>query len=566
MNQTNDGFTNLVSNLGGANGKTRANSYVLTPQSQQQIDTAYRTSTWFGKIVDIPADDATREWRSWKAESEQIELIEATEKRLGVQHKVNKALKWSRLYGGAVIIPDLPGISAEEYVPSAYQTRFLHVLSRYEITAHGVNRDPLSRYFGQPEYYTIQSQQGVETRFHPSRVVLVNGRTTGTELTDIWGDSIWMHLADSILASDSGAAAIAALLQEAKVDVVRIANFMDGLASGTKYEADVQRRWDLVAILKSVANVVLLDKDDEWDQKTVNWTGLPDVMRTLLTVMAGAADIPVTRLIGTSAAGLNATGEGDLRNYYDSVKAKQDLVIAPMLAPLDDIILWSALGERPPEVWYDWKPLWQPSEKERAETQKLRAETYQIELMTGAIDEAALTKSYLNAAIESGLYPGLEGAIAESADEGLATLGDAAPRTLYVARHLTNVAELRAWAEGQGLTLLDDPHVTITYSRQPVDWMRMGQAWQASLEVEPGGPRVMEMFGPDKRTLVLLFSSIELEWRHEAMVEKGASWDWPEYQPHVTIQAEWDGDVTAIEPYQGRLVFGPEIFEEVRED
>lgn len=414
---TTDGFTNLVSNLGAANGKTAHNSYTLTPCTQQEVSFAYRSSTWFGKIVDIPADDATREWRSWKADSDAIAALEATEKRLGVQHKVNQALKWSRLYGGAVIIPDLPGVSSQEYVPNgALNVRFLHVLHRHQITAQGLITNPLSPYYGQPEYYTTHTETGTEVHFHPSRVVLFNGRRSGDTTTrDAWGDSIWQYLSDAITASDAGAAAIAGLMQEAKVDVVRIDQFMSQIG-GAKYEADQMARWNLVAVMKSIANVVLLDKEDEWDQKTISWGGLPDVMQTLLTIMAGAADIPVTRLIGTSAAGLNATGEGDLRNYYDSVRSKQDLQIGPMLAPLDRIIMADA-GVTDPDVWYDWKPLWQPSEKEKAETQKLRAETYAIELTTGGVNEPAFSKAYENAAIETGLYPGLESAIEEFAIE-----------------------------------------------------------------------------------------------------------------------------------------------------
>lgn len=417
---TTDGFTNFVSNLGHANGKTAFNTYNVTTCPQHEVSAAYRTSTWFGKIVDVPADDATREWRSWKADSADIERIEATEKRLGVRHKVNQALKWSRLYGGAVIIPDLPGNSRLEFTPSrSLNVRFLHVLHRHQITAHGMIRNPLSPYFGQPEYYTTNTENGEEVRFHPSRVVLFNGRRSGAT-NEIWGDSIWQYMSDSIEASDAGAAAVAALMQEAKVDVVRIENFMREIG-GAGYEADQMKRWQLVATMKSIANVVLLDKEDEWDQKTVNWSGLPDAVRTLLEIMAGAADIPLTRLLGTSAGGLNATGEGDLRNYYDSVRAKQDLQISPMLEPLDRVLRADAgIAE---EAWYDWRPLWQPSEKERAETGRVMAETYAIELGAGAIDEEALTKTYLNAKMELGLSPGLETAIAESGSEGLATAG-----------------------------------------------------------------------------------------------------------------------------------------------
>lgn len=63
----------------------------------------------------------------------------------------------------------------------------------------------------------------------------------------------------------------------------------------------------------------------------------------------------------------------------------------------------------------------------------------------------------------------------------------------------------------------------------------------------------------------LLITANELKWRHEAMVELGASWEWPEYQPHISIQIGGDIDLSKVEPYQGKIVLGPEIFEEVRE-
>lgn len=589
-----DGFTNLVSNLGAANGKTGANGYLTRLSGQHEVETAYESSTWFGKILDIRADDATREGRAWKGDKDQIEKLEAEELRLGFWPKVNQAIKWADLYGGAVIIPDLPGNSASpinlERI-TAGSVKFLSVLNRYDIQAEGIDRNPLSPGYGGPERYKVATQSGLSLVFHPSRVVLFNGRTTGslTNRSEIWGTSLWTHLADSILASDSAAAVISALMQEAKIDVVAVDEFMDSMGS-PEYESRFMQRWHLVAMLKSVANVTLIDKNDQWEQKSVSWTGLPDAVQTLLTVMAGAADIPLTRLTGVQAKGLSNGGDVDLRNYYDGVKAKQKLQISPMLAPLDEIMIRNALGSRPDDLWYDWRPLWQPSEKERAETQKIRAETFQIELNTGALAEEPLAQSYINGAIESGLYPGYEQAIADAPeDDGLATeqeqaeetarqtallapereqIADAAPRSLYVSRKLLNGAALVKWAKSVGIAEpLDasDMHVTITYSRAPVDWFKMGSTWDEELVIPKGGARQLERFG--KGAVVLLFSSNMLKWRHQEMVDNGASHDYPEYQPHVTLTYKGaDIDLDAIQAYQGELRFGPETFSEVQED
>jgi hypothetical protein len=146
---------------------------------------------------------------------------------------------------------------------------------------------------------------------------------------------------------------------------------------------------------------------------------------------------------------------------------------------------------------------------------------------------------------------------------------DAKPRTAYVRRDLLNAGDFITWAKSQGFdtTLAaDDLHVTILYSKASVDWMTMGSPWgseRGELRVQPGGPRVVEALG-DKGAVGLLFQCDELKWRHEQMVRDGASHDFPEYQPHVTIT--WDAgdlDLSTVEPYQGELLFGPEIWEEI---
>ena len=108
------------------------------------------------------------------------------------------------------------------------------------------------------------------------------------------------------------------------------------------------------------------------------------------------------------------------------------------------------------------------------------------------------------------------------------------------------------------------------HTRSPMDWIRVGQAGEWSSEddgqmtIAPGGPRLMERFGD---AVVLQFASSRLTWRHEDIKRLGAETDYPEYQPHVTIS--WDVgdlDLSKVQPYQGKIVLGPEVFEEVKND
>lgn len=151
--------------------------------------------------------------------------------------------------------------------------------------------------------------------------------------------------------------------------------------------------------------------------------------------------------------------------------------------------------------------------------------------------------------------------------------GKLTPRTLYVCRKLLNTDEVLTWARAQGFKDLlpeDDLHVTIAYSRSRLDWMRISEAWNTErngeLNVAAGGPRVVEKLGT-AGAIALLFASTELSWRHMSIREAGASWDFPEYQPHVTLSyGDPTLDIAKVEPFRGKLMFGPEIFSEIEEN
>jgi hypothetical protein len=261
---------------------------------------------------------------------------------------------------------------------------------------------------------------------------------------------------------------------------------------------------------------------------------------------------------------------------------------------LDECLIRAALGSRPPDVFYNWRSLWQPTAKERADIGKITAETIKAIDDTGLLPDEVMGKVAVNMLTEAGVAPGLESEMDEwlqanpegiDRDQHEATLeeegalpgnkqdlDDAAPRALYVHRKVTNAAEIIAWAREQGFTTTlpaDDMHVTIAFSRQPIDWMKVGEAWGAnedgSLTVKPGGARLVEQF--DGGAVVLLFNSSELGWRHEAIKQAGASWDYPDYQPHITLTYDpGDVDLSQVEPYRGAIELGPEVFEPLDEN
>lgn len=139
------------------------------------------------------------------------------------------------------------------------------------------------------------------------------------------------------------------------------------------------------------------------------------------------------------------------------------------------------------------------------------------------------------------------------------------PAPLYVSRALAveAAAPLRAWAESAGLDAIepaDEMHVTVAYSRAAVDWFKFGSWFSRDLVViPPGGPRRIEAFKGG--AIVLRFSSPELTERWHEFRLGGCSWDFPEYNPHVTIaKGLGSADLSRLKAFTGALAFGPEEF------
>jgi 2'-5' RNA ligase len=135
-------------------------------------------------------------------------------------------------------------------------------------------------------------------------------------------------------------------------------------------------------------------------------------------------------------------------------------------------------------------------------------------------------------------------------------------KMLYVYRPLLNAEDVVKWAKSVGFKTTIDPsdmHVTIAYSREPVDWDQFGEQMKY---VSVLYNYIIKQF--DGGATVLSFNSEILHNRWKQFLEGGASWDYPDYNPHVTLtyKAE-DLDITSIPPYKGVLMFGQEVFKEL---
>lgn len=429
-----DTLRNLVSGLGTSKDKSVANVYVTRELTPEEMIAMYRGDGFARKLVDIPAKDSTKNWRDWKATKEQIESIEAVEKKPTVKlaASVCYAKQMARLFGGSILYFAVKGqnpatpLDLEKVRKDSLQ--YVRVWHVHQIGSEGWEDDIGSEWYGQPKFYTVANRIGENVRIHPSRVI----RFTGMPRPDVMGTSVWygdsvLQVAyDSIANASSAEQHVGSLVTEAKTDVMYIPGLGQILSTeeGTKA---LTARFAYANQMKSQYNMLLLDgigaetddgesKGETWEQKQIRFADLPDLLTHFIQVLAGVGDIPLTRFLGTSAAGLNATGENDLRNYYDGLAGDQRNDLSPTMAPLDEVIIRSALGSRDPSVYYVWSPLWLPTPKEAAEIFEKRTQGVKTLKETSLIPAPALSEAAVNMLIEDGTLVGIEAAIATHGD------------------------------------------------------------------------------------------------------------------------------------------------------
>lgn len=616
-----DRLANVMSGRGTTIDRRTSNAWIMEYLDPAQVESAYRTNWLVKKIVDVPAKDMTREWRAWQAKSSSIEGLEAEEKRLQLKSKVQRALILARLFGGsALILGNGDADTESELNPETIRKgrlRFIQVMNRHELTlGNPILNDAESPWFRQPEYFQIQtSGQMQNIKLHPSRVVPFIGQAPpeGGRFTQsdswYWGDPIMLSINEAVQDAMTATAGFAALIDEAKLDIIKIPDLMANVGT-QEYEDRLMTRLGLANTGKSTHRALIIDGAEDWQQRQVTWAGIPAVIAQYLEIVSGAADIPVTRLLGQSPKGLQSTGKGEQEDYHDKVEADQGELLQPALERIDELLIRSALGSRPSDIYFEFNPLDEPDEAADATIEKTVAETIKIYSDLALFQDEALAEIAKNRINEGGRFPGSEAAFekfkglpeeeepdpnelltaaelaaakaeklrsqgAVTDAQAVALITDARPRSLYVSRPLLNAGDLQAWAKGQGIPEPMDVaslHVTVCYSKTPIDWLKVdaedwNQEKDGKITVPPGGPRIVERLG-DQGAVALLFGSSRLSWRHEQIVRAGASHDYEDFQPHCTIS--WnvpaDFDLDAVEPYRGKLVFGPEIFAEIDED
>jgi phage-related protein (TIGR01555 family) len=410
-----DGWYNSITGLGSAlRDKSVSTEFSRNATlSETELDAMFCDNDLAETIVSAIVDDALRQ--GIKIESDEND-DDDFERELAKRHEalnvvaaLSMAAKMGRLFGGAAIYPVLddgqdPSQPLNlERVKAVYS---LLVLDRRQMQPEQWYQDPKSGKLGQVETYrlTVHSGQAYSAPLvHESRLILFGGIcTTPTRKRELrgWDRSALQPVYDVLRKTGASFDSVMNLMQDMSQSVWKINGLLEVLTSADAAAASA--RMQAIELGRSVFRAIMLDNGntslgqpaEDFQRVATPTAGIDVLLDRGWQRLAAAARMPVTRLMGISPAGLNATGESDTRNWYDQVKAFQSLELGPRASRLAHLIARS-MGEAEPERFRVCFPsLWQMTPLEQANLEKSTADKDKVYIDAGVLlaEEVALSR------------------------------------------------------------------------------------------------------------------------------------------------------------------------------
>ena len=438
-----DGYVNLLNKYGTKQDNSEAYKFEREPViPDMQLTGLYEGNGLFSKIIDTPAEEALKHGFDLNLKSDELNaFVEDALDDLEWEERAATAIKWTRLYGGALIVMLIDdGRGLEEPVDWEH-IRSIDELRVYERSI--VQPDYASLYqqdyggkgvgnrvskFGQPEYYYVSSIYG-SFKVHESRcLVFRNGvlpEQTSNATYLFWGMPEYVRIRRALRETVTAHTDSVKLLERS----VQAIYSMKGLASlltTDDGENQVLKRLQLVDTSRGLLNSIAIDSEGEqYDFKTFQFSGVKDVIDATCNMLSALTNIPQTILFGRSPAGMNATGDSDFESYYNFVEKIQRLMLKRNLRTLLDVVFRAGIASgdvaEEPDYKLEFKPLWSLSDTEQAAVDQTKAQTALVKAQTAQayVDMQALDPTEVRRRLASDEEFDVEDIISEDDEDDL---------------------------------------------------------------------------------------------------------------------------------------------------
>lgn len=359
--------------------------------------TRYEQGGLFANVVDIPADAAIS--RGIELENDEDNTLLYEIERLAFLPQVANAVRWSRLFGGAVIVLITDDGLLNEPLNTERMTKIseLRVFGLDQITPTSQRYlDPKKSNFGQYQSYFVQLNNA-QVEIHESRMLFISGDSLPEKAKNgiHWKGRAITRVFEKVALYEDALHLSNEILRRKQQPVHKMKGLATAIANGL--EETIRSRVSMVEKGRNSLNAVVVDLEDDYTIINADLSGVVDILDELKVAISADTKIPVSILFGQSAKGMNATGENDLESFYDLIEGIQQNKIKPALEKLLEL----AVLQKHVKANNDWSitfpSLKTPTDAEVANVEKVKADTKAVETkrLLDLVDAGALSNSEL---------------------------------------------------------------------------------------------------------------------------------------------------------------------------
>ena len=430
-----DGIVNFPMRVGARTGNlfsdTRYQPGNIVTLNRIELEQAYMSSWIVALAIDVVAEDMTREGVDILTDSPEEEAkINRCFDSLRVWENLATAIKWARLYGGSLGIIMIEGEDASEplNINKIKRGSFKGVfpIDRWQLVPSTKLVSELGTHFGKPETYTVVPNGSIEfpsKTVHYSRVIRFIGRELPWYLAQQqqgWGASILESLWSRVMAYDLASEGTAQLVQKAHLRFYQVNGLRDVLSTGDDSDAykGLLKQFEIIRQMQSIEGLTVGDTEDAFSAQSYQFSGLPDVLLSFAQQISGAIQVPLVRLLGQSPAGLNSSGDSDLRTYYDGILYKQESMLRGAVGKLLKIAYKSELEKDfDEESSFTFRNLWQMTEEQKATVTTATVSAILQAMDSGAINQATALRELKSMSEVVGAFSSINDEMIQEAEE-----------------------------------------------------------------------------------------------------------------------------------------------------
>lgn len=346
--------------------------YPILAAMSQQVE--------YANMHTIMADEITRNWIEVKSRKEgdpDVNLMELALIKFDVKRLIHSASRQDSEYGVAHIFIDV-GASDEEltkplFIDNRKITKnclkgFRCVDPNWVYPATYNTNKPLRADFYKPKAWFVMGDTVHESRFQDiitrpvPDILKPSYNFGGLSLTQLMKDYVcdW---------------------RDAKKNVIKILKTlrMRGLKTDMDARLEVPGEFDkrIKMFTKYQDNFGLwaYDLSEELTHQQTSLSELSNILSNYQEQLCIPSRTTNLKMFGNAPAGLNASGEAEIETWHETISGSQELDYRRAIENIFKIIQLSEFGELKPDLYFEFRPLDEVSDDDKANTNKTRVDT-----------------------------------------------------------------------------------------------------------------------------------------------------------------------------------------------